>query len=73
MIQVFAFCAMFMLGMLFIYWAIFMYAVIVSAFKSKPRYATTMMNRHAPDDYWDGEPMGYVQLRTGEVRLDNWR
>lgn len=73
MIQVFAFCGMFMVAVIFFYWAVFVYAAIVSALKSKPGHGSAMMNRHAPDDYWDGEPMGYVQLRSGEVRLDNWR
>lgn len=73
MIQVLWFCGMFILAVIFFYWAIFVYAVIVSAIRGKSGYASGMVNRHAPDDYWDGEPMGYVQLRTGEVRLDNWR
>lgn len=73
MIQLLWFCGMSILAVIFFYWIVFMYAVIVSAFKGKPGYGTAMVNRHAPDDYWDGEPMGYVQLRTGEVRLDNWR
>lgn len=73
MIQVFTFCATFIVGVIFFYWAIFMYAVIVSAFKGRSGYGSSMVNRHQPDDYWDGEPMGYVELRTGEVRLDNWR